>query len=673
MGLLTDIMGHLDLEPIQLTAYIDEYESVQPYDCMISTGRAVLSFFSRDYEEAERWILAALGKNPANYMNHFYYALISKALGQWAKAANECWTTISLAMQRGTPSGWEVLEGQLNEVLNEVGRKLTQDELQRFVIHRNILHSPGTLFPAYYLCDQGKWATFYGEFLFPDRKKLYNDYICISAQSYVDGINHIFQQAFAQSGAYGSYALTPMESWKATKSKQIAVEKDYILAVAATAPNQTVTITPLEGNPVNINFDAAHTYHYVNMNEPGVFSSSQEFLTSKPISVIGNPQKKKIIITLRVNSVSQWYQDLTDWEYMPHTKEFFSGGTIFKNCYSTGEGSFPSECSLNTGLYSTHHHIIYRSSVCQFPEHIETAGEIFAENGYFTVSISGAVGSSPYIGGLRGFDCSRYKSCLGYPDSSLVEDALEFMEAFPNTNQYLSIGLFMPHTAVEYVPNGAFSHSMQMQTALRFRNLYSSNSDVVATEQRYRAALKETDRQLKKIYDYILSHYTEQEYVVCLHSEHGVTAVSESNYELKTERTNTVFMIRGSGVPACVSNEYVSHIDYLPALSKIAGVPFDFSGHDCILPRLLGGPGRDYVYTESINAGQTYKAAVRTDEFECRFESNANTDIDGLIDLSQGYTQKVFSRQTGEEIQDQELSEDLEAIVFDHIKENIKY
>lgn len=45
----------------------------------------------------------------------------------------------------------------------------------------------------------------------------------------------------------------------------------------------------------------------------------------------------------------------------------------------------------------------------------------------------------------------------------------------------------------------------------------------------------------------------------------------------------------------------------------------------------------------------------------------------GLIDLSQGYTQKIFSAQTGEGIHDAELAEDFEGIVFDHIKENIKY
>lgn len=152
-----------------------------------------------------------------------------------------------------------------------------------------------------------------------------------------------------------------------------------------------------------------------------------------------------------------------------------------------------------------------------------------------------------------------------------------------------------------------------------------------------------------------------------------MSPLDQEDYLLKDMRTNSSLMLRGAGVPAGIFEEYINHIDYLPILTKLAGIDVDFSQYDCVLPRTFGGPGRDYVYTESIYQGQTYKAAVRTDEFECRFEANANTDIDGLIDLSKGYTQKIFSMQTGEEIHDAELAEDFEGIVFDHIKENIKY
>lgn len=191
--------------------------------------------------------------------------------------------------------------------------------------------------------------------------------------------------------------------------------------------------------------------------------------------------------------------------------------------------------------------------------------------------------------------------------------------------------------------------------------------------KRYQTGLRQIDRRFKSLFDYILANYEEDEFLVCLYSDHGMAPLDQEDYLLKSMRTNSVLMLRGGGVPAGVSEEYINHIDYFPILTKLAGLDADLSQHDCVLPRTFGGPGRDYVYTESIYQGQTYKAAVRTDEFECRFETNANTDIDGLIDLSQGYTQKIFSIKTGKEIRDAELAEDFEAIVLDHIKENIKY
>lgn len=39
MSLLNDILEHMELAPDQLTTYIDEYETIQPYDCMIYTAR----------------------------------------------------------------------------------------------------------------------------------------------------------------------------------------------------------------------------------------------------------------------------------------------------------------------------------------------------------------------------------------------------------------------------------------------------------------------------------------------------------------------------------------------------------------------------------------------------------------------------------------------------------
>lgn len=683
MALLNDVLEHSDLKSAQLMAYIDEYEAVQPYDCMIATARAVVSFFAEDYETAEKWILNALQKNPNSHMNHFYHALIAKALGQYFTAAVECWTAINFALQFGAPPGWDDLLKQLNDVMEEIGPKLERDDLQECVIRRNVLQSPGSFFPAYKIYDKQQWSLFVGKFLYYDRRRDYNDYVGFWGQAHMDIFSFNMLQALEAAGNYNLYAVTPTEIWKAHRTKSAKLKRGgQVLAVAATAPNQKISVTAHKKTNVDFTLAVPNIYHYINMDQPGEVSSAQDFIVSKPIHTERRPGKKQLVLTVFMDALSQRYLTDTDFSCMPHTREFFGQGTIFKNCYSTGEWTHPSVASLNTGLYTAHHHIIYRSSAYQYPPQSKTVSEIFNENGYFSVNVSGSVGTSPYVGGLRGFDCTIHKSCMGFPDSQLVADALDYMEAFPDTNKYISLGLFDVHRALEDTSDCVPNLTRPQQTALSFRDslaktgegkksVWMHHSEVY--ERKYQAALRECDRKLKMVFDYVTSHYGEDEYLICFYSDHGTPVLSKEDYLLKQMQTNSVLMLRGGGVPAQISEEYVNHFDYIPTLAKLAGIPFDFSGHDCVLPRAFGGPGRDYVYTESIYHGQTYKAAVRTEEFECRFETKGFTENDGLIDLSQGFTMKILSMQTGEEIQDRELAEDFEAIVFDHIKENIKY
>lgn len=684
MSVLKDITDHLELEPAQLTAYIDEYEAVQPYDCMIDTARAVVAFFAQDYENSEKWILSALKKNPASYMNHFYYALISKALGQYAVTATECWMAVNLATQFETPADWESLLAQINDVLGEVGPKLDQAELAEFFLQKNILRSSASYFPALYT-EQDSWTRYEGKFLYLDSRKKYNEYFCVWAQSCWDGVNWSFRDALIQPEDYNLYAVTPLESWRVMKTRQFMLEQEnYVLAIAATQSNQHINIHSAKGAEVSIKLLKPNLYHYINMDEAGTLSSAQEFLVSKPVPTTPVPGKKRLIFTVFVDALSQWYLSQTNFEFMPYTKAFFSQGTIFKNCYSTAEWTAPSVSSLSMGLYTTHHHIIYRSSAYRYPSDVKTVGEIFNEDGYFTAQVSGSIGTSPYWGGTRGYDTTIRKHSLGFPDSHLVQDALDYMAAFPNTCKHISLALFNVHTAVDDASEYPLNIGMAEQTALGFRDAFAKtfaggaeksvwkrHSD--SSIRKYQAALRECDRQLKMLYDYVTAHYTEDEYIFCLHSDHGVAVVKEEDYLLKVSQTNSALMLRGAGVPAGISEEYISHIDYLPVLTKLAGIPFDFSQQDCVLPRTFGGPGRDFVYSESVYHGQSYKAAVRTGEYEYRFETVGMTGGDGLIDLSQGFSQKIFNMQTEEEVDDQELAEDFEAIVFDHIKENIKY
>ena len=458
------------------------------------------------------------------------------------------------------------------------------------------------------------------------------------------------------------------------------------MAVAATNASQTITVTDGEKRIVSCLMEAPNIFHYFNMDRAAVLTSDQAFIVSKPISTQRKKGKKRLILSLFMDGLSQRYLEKTNYQDMPNLKRFFEKGTIFNRCYATSEWTQPSVPSMATGLYTTHHHIIYYSSAYRYPPHVKTVSEIFNDDGYFTVRISGSKGTSPYLGGLRGYDSSIHKSMTGFPDSHLIEDALDYMEAFPNTPKFISLELFDAHRSLDEHMDKTWKYDVNFNIALQANLDYQTSLTKTKGQEksvrmrhseilvkRYQTGLHQVDRRFKSLFDYILANYEEDEFLVCLYSDHGMSPLDQEEYLLKNMRTNSVLMFRGSGVPAGISEEYVNHIDYLPILTKLAGINADLSRHDCVLPRTFGGPGRDYVYTESIYQGQTYKAAVRTDEFECRFEANANTDIDGLIDLSQGYTLRIFSVQTREEIHDAELAEDFEGIVFDHIKENIKY
>ena len=687
MSLLNDILEHQELGATQLTAYIDEYESIQPYDCMIDTARAVVALSAQDHGSAEKWILSAIRKNPANHLNHLYYALIARALGQYAIAAEECDICLNFAAQFEIKPDMEPLLRQVNEILNEVGPKLSPEELQYFFIQRNILSSNGANFPQYRIYGKDSWTIYQGAFLYFDKKKRYNDYIGMWPQGHLDSYSYIVQQGLICSNQPNAYSVTPVQSWKALQTKRFEFSgAQCVLAVAATNASQTITVTDGEKRIVSCLMEAPNIFHYFNMDRAAVLTSDQAFIVSKPISTQRKKGKKRLILSLFMDGLSQRYLEKTNYQDMPNLKRFFEKGTIFNRCYATSEWTQPSVPSMATGLYTTHHHIIYYSSAYRYPPHVKTVSEIFNDDGYFTVRISGSKGTSPYLGGLRGYDSSIHKSMTGFPDSHLIEDALDYMEAFPNTPKFISLELFDAHRSLDEHMDKTWKYDVNFNIALQANLDYQTSLTKTKGQEksvrmrhseilvkRYQTGLHQVDRRFKSLFDYILANYEEDEFLVCLYSDHGMSPLDQEEYLLKNMRTNSVLMFRGSGVPAGISEEYVNHIDYLPILTKLAGINADLSRHDCVLPRTFGGPGRDYVYTESIYQGQTYKAAVRTDKFECRFEANANTDIDGLIDLSQGYTLRIFSVQTGEEIHDAELAEDFEGIVLDHIKESIKY
>jgi len=86
--------------------------------------------------------------------------------------------------------------------------------------------------------------------------------------------------------------------------------------------------------------------------------------------------------------------------------------------------------------------------------------------------------------------------------------------------------------------------------------------------------VREVDRTLGMLFDYLEQNYAPDEYIVNLYSDHGVSIFSEHPYIVDSLLTGATWMMRGAGIPAgVVTDELTSAVDLYPALGALCGFP----------------------------------------------------------------------------------------------------
>lgn len=682
MSVLNEIMAISDCPLEEQQAFLREYEEQCPYDSMLPLAKAIVAFFASDFETAEEEVKKAIVQMPSRYMNHVYYAMIAFARKKYKEAAQECLIATNFATQFNVPENWQQTSEQLQEILTECMNNLPELEQRKMKTLSRILKTPGSFFPLLRSADMEGWTLFANAFLYSDSASPYNHFVGITGTAYYDNVTATFAQTLFNANQYNLYANFPTESWyaKSTAAETFQGE-ECIVPVAAVKAGQEIQFISEKAQQKQL-MACPGLFHYYRVNQPVTIKSDIPYVMGKPVPLKHDPKRKRLVLMIFHDALSQQDLTATDFANMPNTKKFFDKGTIFKKCYSTAEWTHPSFASLFTGLYTTKHQIIYRSSAYRFPAHVKTLGEMFRDAGYFTANISSSVGVSPYLGGMRGFDRVINKSCMGFSDAELIDDTIDHIEAFADTDQFVMLSLFEQHHHSEDTTTASISHNIAQQTAVNYENslqkIDSTQKSVRKqyhgpSVERYRVGQRQADRRLKQLYDYISDNYKEDEYLVCLVSDHGVSFLEDRKQLLKDSVTNSVLMMRGADVPVGISEEYINHIDLFSSLEKFAGLTPDTAEHDCSLPKTFGGNGRPYAYSESVYNGQTYKAVIRDGEYDYFFETNAVTKEDGAIDLSEGYSMEIYKAGTREEVEDSVLYECLETMVYDHIKQYILY
>ena len=386
-------------------------------------------------------------------------------------------------------------------------------------------------------------------------------------------------------------------------------------------------------------------FNFYRIEESVKFTSEKSFLVGAPIELRHSPRRKKFVLNILADGLS-WKGISDDTSaHIPNTIKFFSNGVIFDNFFSTAEYTYPALASIEAGIYQHHTQIAKPGISFALDSSYVTISEQMKALGYYCTNIQGD-GQGIYNGATRGFDRLIVNHWMLRAVDG-VERVIRHLETFDECDNFLFMHFADTHPFNADVSTPAYATAhLSLGDVLQPQDRASSVflKPNPLSQHVNHSEIRAVDRQLGYLFDYLTSHYEDDEYIVLLYSDHGTSVHSRSPYLLSEEQTGAALMARGAGVPALGRvDELTSSVDIYKILGKLAGYPIDAAYLDGNLPEAFGGQRREYTVSNSIYPGQTYKICVRTEQYAFHLETEEPTREDGTISLDR-YTYHIHKR-----------------------------
>ena len=416
-------------------------------------------------------------------------------------------------------------------------------------------------------------------------------------------------------------------------------------------------------------------YYKVKSGDEVLIKSNKNFIIGDIIKLKLNESRPKLILNIFIDGLSQKFIEKNKLEeIMPNTYKYFLDGAINNNCYSSGEWTYVSLASHFTGLSTVNHMVFHPNINTDNIKKLDLYTEIFKENGYNTAKIDGEWRSCPRVGYVKGMNRYVYQASIrGMHVNEVIDEAIEHIEAFKETNNFLWISIPDLHDiADEYETR--LSTQIESDINVRVKNKTIGTSvrkkyDIGKIE-RYRIQLKRIDRYLKIIYDYINDNYKNDEVIVSIFSDHGQGYFIEDGKDmLEEERVKVPLMIKGKNISSGQYDEMIQAYDMYRIILNAIGIEDKFNN----VPKYFGGnKERDYTISESIFPNETYKATINDKYYKFFFESEEKVTIDGRVKLRK-YNIKLINKKNDEDetLKEIDIAEKYSNIIIEHIKSRI--
>lgn len=385
---------------------------------------------------------------------------------------------------------------------------------------------------------------------------------------------------------------------------------------------------------------------------------------------IGHSEKrKKLVLNIFVDGLSQMVLGENMQQYMPYTYQFFGKGMICTNAYTTGDWTYPAIASIVTGQSSAKHKMLHPILLRKLDIDTKLLFEYFREQGYNTTKIGGNWRITPNYGYARGMNRVLYQHMqVGYTAEQVVSDVQEQMHQMRDTDQFIWMEIGELHLIADELNYRIHASEFPVfENAVTLGKENSVKQEYNETKIKYYLKQVElVDRKLAALYQYIEDNYKDDEILISLFSDHGQSYLIKPEKEFFSDgRSNVAFMFRGNGIKG-QTDEVISVCDYTPIMCQMAGIPFDYNNTDANLPKVFGGEvERVVAVSESIHPKDPYRISLKGKDFEFYLNGVAPVTEECRVPLKE-YNTKLLDKD-GNEISDEEMNESCTKYCLQHI------
>ena len=475
------------------------------------------------------------------------------------------------------------------------------------------------------------------------------------------------------------FQLQKAQEVRGAATIEIPQGTEVILPIAGTEKLQELTVKTASLPPAAA-YLGKWAFSHFRLSETTHLDAADDapYAVGTPIRLGHSPARKKLVLNILIDGLS-WNVARTRFpDGMPNIARFFARGVIFDQHFSTSECTYPALPVIETGRYPHHTQVFHAHDSHELPLDFMTLSECMTDLGYYAAAPMGA-SDSVYCGALRGYDMLNV-SAWKLPSAEMVDRAIMQIEAFHETDQFLYL-----HTTDVHPWNAkGFKFYPAVETHLPLaERLFEMDESIASVrlpklaiyQEQFWKTLCHVDRNIGVLLSYIEEHFTLDEYIVNLYSDHGNSVFSlpiNGTIDVIGENsTRAVWMMRGAGVPeGIVTDELTSIADIYPTLGALAGFPVasDIDGN---LPAVFGGKERTAAISMSMFPGQTYKLAVRTHDHTLRLETDAPLNEDGTANFAEAKV-AVYPRAHELEADYALDSEELRAFFYPHARKIIQ-